>query len=566
VSSTTASSATTSDTSSASPSDTASTGGSTSGDPHGGVTLSDPAPLATTQGTQKLVVENNPHASLQQNFNQFNGNGFGYQLNMEAFFYEPLLVFNALKAQAAYKWLATDFAWNADGTSINFTIRDNVKFSDGTTLTGDDVAYTFQVMKDHIEMNRSGLPIDSATASGNTVTVKFTKPQFQNLYNIAGQTFIVEKKAYSSQSDPVKFADPTPVGTGPYTLGSFSPSGIVLKANPNYWGGKPPVPEVDIPAYSTNDVALQQLAAGKIDYAGNFISHIDQSFVAKDPAHNKYWFPAINTVNLVYNVSKPGLGDPLVRRAIAAGINRTSLSQQAEQGYQAPASSSSGLLLPNFEANVPAAYKNDIKPTPDQATVDTLMKQAGYAKGADGKWAKGGQKVTFKIEDPSAFTDYFDAAKIMAQDLQTAGFDASASGVDTAKWFADLAAGNFDTAIHWGTTSPSPYAQYAGWVDSSLVGSNRTGNYGGFKSPEADQALADYAKAATNAQAQTAIDALSKVVSEQAPITPLLYAAGWYEYNTKNYSGWVDKDNQYVDPSPNPANCMYLILHLKPNA
>ena len=57
-------------------------------------------------------------------------------------------MFNNLKADTAYPWLATDFAWNADGTPITFTLRDGVKFSDGTPLTADDVAYTFQVMKD----------------------------------------------------------------------------------------------------------------------------------------------------------------------------------------------------------------------------------------------------------------------------------------------------------------------------------------------------------------------------------------------------------------------------------
>jgi hypothetical protein len=46
-----------------------------------------------------------------------------------------------------------------------------------------------------------------------------------------------------------------------------------------------------------------------------------------------------------------------------------------------------------------------------------------------------------------------------------------------------------------------------------------------------------------------------------------MYAAGWYEYNTTNYgAGWVDKDNQYVDPSPNPTNVAFVILHLSPHS
>jgi hypothetical protein len=53
-------------------------------------------------------------------------------------------------------------------------------------------------------------------------------------------------------------------------------------------------------------------------------------------------------------------------------------------------------------------------------------------------------------------------------------------------------------------------------------------------------------------------------VSTQAPVIPLLYGAGWFEYTTKNYTGWPTQNDPYVDPSPNQANVEYVILHLKP--
>ena len=526
--------------------------------------------MPTKQGSKPLVVENNPIPSLQQDFNAFDANAFGYKLNVEGLFYEPLLMFNALQANAAYPWLATDFAWNTDGTSITFTLRSGVKFSDGSPLTADDVAYTFQVMKDHPAANRLGIPVASAKAEGtDKVTVSFTQPQFQNIYNIAGQTFIVKKSAYSASADPAKFADPTPIGTGPYTIGKFSAQGIQFKANSAYWGGNPAVPEVDAPSFSTADAALQQLAAGKIDYAGNFISNIDQSFVAKNPTNHKYWFPAINTVSLQFNVATgpAALKDVAVRKAISAGVDRTKVAGQAEQGYEAPATSSSGLLLPNFDSLLPAAYKNDLKAAPDPTAVTSLMTGAGYAKDGSGIWAKGGKEVSFAIEDPTAYTDYYQAAQIMASDLKAVGFDVKVSGVDANKWYADLAAGTFDTAIHWGNTGPSPYAQFEGWLDPALAqGSNASGDYGRFTDPTATAALAAYAKAGSAEQSAAAVNTLAKVMSDQVPVAPLMYAAGWYEYNTTNYSGWVTKTNQYVDPSPNPANVEYVILHLTPTS
>lgn len=536
---------------------------------HGGVTLIEGPPMPTTQGTKPITLENNPIPSLEQNFNAFDPNGFGYKLNIEGLFYEPMLMFNTLKANTAYPWLATDFAWNSDGTQLTFTVRDGVKFSDGSPLTPADVAYTYQVQKDNPATNRNGLPIESAKVTGSTVVITFSAAQFQNLYSIAGQTFIVKEAAYKAAGDASKFPDKNPVGTGPYKLGKFSPQGLVFTANDSYWGGKPPVPEVDVPSFSSADVALQQLVSGNIDYCGNFIPRIETTFVSKDPQHHKYWFPAINVVNLVFNVKTgpKALRDPKVRQAISAAIDRTKVSVQAEQGYEPPATSSSGILLPNFESLVPADYKNDLKASTDPATVDTLMKGAGYAKNGQGFWAKGGEAVAFSIEDPTVYTDYYQAAQIMADDFKKLGFNASVKGVDANKWYADLAAGTFDTSIHWSNTGPSPYSTFQGWMDPSIAtGSNASGNYGRFSDPTATKALASYAKAGTAEEAQTAIDALSKVMKEQVPVAPIMYAAGWYEYNTTNYGGWVTEQNQYMDPSPNPANCAYVVLHLTPNA
>jgi peptide/nickel transport system substrate-binding protein len=429
-------------------------------------------------------------------------------------------------------------------------------------------------MKDTPAANRNGLPIDSAKADGtNKVVVSFTAPQFQNIFNIAGQTYIVKKSAYSGAGDASKFADPKPIGTGPYTLAKFSPQGLTFKANPTYWGGKPPVPQVNVPSYSTNDVALQQLAQGNIDYAGNFVDQIKKTFVAKDPTNHKYWFPAINVVNLIFNVGPNGpkaLQDVAVRKAISAGIDRTKVAGQAEQGYEAPASSSSGLLLPNFAALLPDQYKNDLKSGIDAATVTSTLEGAGYKKDAKGFYAKGGNEVAFKIEDPSAYTDYYNAAKIMAADFQKLGINATASGVDANKWYADLAAGTFDTAIHWSVSGPSPYATYQGWLDPALSSGgnakNAPGNYGRFVNTDAKSALDAYAKAGSTDAAKTAVNTLAKVMNEQVPVAPIMYAAGWYEYNTKNYTGWVDANNQYMDPAPNPAGVAYVILHLKPKS
>lgn len=515
-----------------------------------------------------LVVENNPLPTMTDTFNPFAATSTGKSVNALALFYEPLLQFNNTKAGQYYPWLAKSFKWNSDGTAITFTLQDNVKWSDGQAFTADDVAYTFQLMQQNKALNYTGLPITGVTTSGtDTVTVTFSSAEYTNLYGIAGQTWIVPKHVWSAQTDPATFADPSPIGTGPYLMDKFTPQGFTLKANPSYWGGTPSVPELSFPAYASNTTALTALQKGEIDYTGNNIVDIQKNFVDKDPAHNHYFFPATNTVVLIPNVSKWPFSEQAVRLAVSAGVNRSQLSTQGETGYEPPATSSSGLLLPNFAANVPSNMQNDLKATSDADKVNSIMTAAGFAKNSKGFWAKGGKEVAFAVEDPTSYTDYYADAQIIAQNLKPLGFNVTVNGVTPDQWNADASAGTFDSMIHWGAGGPSAYAQYDGWLDSNLVsGKTASGDQGRWNDPATQTALKALAAAATPDAEQAAINTLAGIVSTQAPVIPLLYGAGWFEYSTKNYTGWPTKDNSYVDPSPNSANVEYVILHLKPAA
>jgi peptide/nickel transport system substrate-binding protein len=348
-------------------------------------------------------------------------------------------------------------------------------------------------------------------------------------------------------------------------MDKFTPQGFTLKANQSYWGGAPAVSKVSFPAYSYNDVALTALTQGEIDYGGNNVNNIEQNFVAKDSAHNHYFFPATNTVVLVPNVSKWPFNQQAVRLAVSAGVNRQQLSTQGETGYEPPATSSSGLLLPNFAANVPSTMQNDLKPGPDADKVNSIMTGAGFAKNSKGFWAKGGQEVAFQVEDPTSYTDYYADAQIIAQNLKPLGFNVSVNGVTPDQWNNDLSAGTFSSAIHWGAGGPTAYSQYDNWLDYNLVsGKTASGDNGRWNDPATQQALATFAAAATPEAQQSAINTLANIVSTQAPVIPLLYGAGWFEYTSKNFVGWPTKDNSYIDPSPNSAQVEYVILHLKP--
>lgn len=512
-----------------------------------------------------LTVENNPQPNFTDTFNPFAATSTGKSQNAEALFYEPLIQFNNTKAGTTYPWLADKYTWNADGTAITFAIHSGVKWSDGKPFTADDVAYTFSLMQTNKALNYNGLPITGVTSSGSNVTITFSSPQYTNIYAIAGQTWIVPKHIWSAQTDPATFTDPKPIGTGPYVMDKFTAQGFTLKANTSYWGGSPKVTKVSFPAYASNTVALTALQQGEIDYAGNDIDNIQTNFVGKDAAHNHYFFPATNTVVLVPNVTKWPFSDQAVRLAVSAGINRQQLSTQGETGYEPVATSSSGLLLPNFAANVPASMQNDLPAAPQPDKVTSIMTAGGFAKDSKGIWAKGGKEVSFNVEDPTSYTDYYADAQIIVQTLKPLGFAVSVDGVTPDQWNNDLSAGTFSSAIHWGAGGPTAFSQYDNWLDYNLVsGGTASGDQGRWNDPATQDALKTFAAAATPDAQQSAINTLANIISTQAPVIPLLYGAGWFEYSTKHFTGWPTQDNSYVDPSPNSAQIEYVILHLTP--
>jgi peptide/nickel transport system substrate-binding protein len=519
-------------------------------------------------GSTTLTIESNPVSPLTDSFNPFAQSSMANQVNATSLIYEPLFQWNITKADSYHPWLADSSTWNADGTAITFKVHAGVKWSDGTPFTAQDVAYTFDLEQQNSALNTLGLPIVSATATDDTTaTITFTSPQYTNLYAISGETFIVPQHVWKSQPDPVHWPDPAPIGTGPYTLDSFSPEGFTLKANAGYWQSAPKVSEVDFPAFVSNTTANQALDNGQLDWAGNYVTDIDQTYTAHDPAHFKYYFPATNTVVLVLNVDKAPFNDVAVRQAVNAGVDRTELSKTGESGYEPPATSSSGLLLPEFASQIPQGLANDLPAASDANEVTRIMTADGYAKDSRGMWAKHGKEVSFAIEDPESYTDYFTDATLISQELESLGFDVSVTGVTRDQWTSDLSMGSFDAAIHWGSGGPSPYQQYENWLDynvSAPLGQPANGDYGRYDNRAVQAALQAWAGTDDPARIAAQLGIIARAMSTDVPDVVLTYGAGWNEYDTAHFTGWPTAADSYVDGRPNNPWLEYTVLHLRP--
>jgi peptide/nickel transport system substrate-binding protein len=528
------------------------------------------------QGAPLVIVDNTGQV-FAQTFNPYVSTSLGVEDNMQSMTYEPLLEFNIMDpTQAPIPWLATAYAWSNGGKTLTFTIRSGVKFSDGTPMTASDVAFTFNLLIKNSTLASQApgptpLPVSAAAPNATTAVLTFSQPEYANLFLI-GSTYILPEHIWQSQSNPATYGDANPVGTGPYELASFSSQKVTFKQNPYYWQkSKVTVPEVIFPNYVSNTTANPALDSGQVGYAGNDVANVSSDYLSANPDNhtwtsNQPWFADNNVVTLWPNATKAPLNDPKVRLAVSAGINRQQLSAQGETDYEPPATSSSGLLLPTQGALLDPSYSNDISATSNSAKVSQILTSDGYTK-TGGKWMKNGQPIKFSIEDPSSYTDYATDAQLIANQLNAEGFEVSFDGVQATQWYTDLAAGNFDAIIHWSNQGPTPWDYFDYWMDNTLtapIGKPAGADFGRYSNPQVQTLLAQYAGTSSASAQQQALNALEGIVSTQAPVIPLLYGAAWYEYSTKDYTGWPTQSNQYIDPVPNAPYMEYTLLHLTP--
>ncbi len=128
---------------------------------------------------------------------------------------------------------------------------------------------------------------------------------------------------------------------------AFNQRQLTLKRNPDYWQADKIKVEklVFTKAEGGNQVENLKLAQGEYDMNAMFVPNIEQAYVARDPEHNQYWFPAGGAIGLGMNLQKAPFNDVEFRRAMAYAINREEIINKAQFGYVTQASQT-GLVLP----------------------------------------------------------------------------------------------------------------------------------------------------------------------------------------------------------------------------
>ena len=520
--------------------------------------------------TGTLTIDNESGGNWTCDFNPFNLSFISFSLGTV---YEPLVFVNTLQNAKEVPWLATSWTWSNGNKTLTFTIRKNVKFTNGTPLTAADVAYTFNLLKQNkvLDINAVWSVLSSVTQQGSDQVVMTFKTQaVPYFYYIADQVGIVSQKVWSKISNPVKYPDTNPIGTGPYTVSAktCSPQNISYKANPHYWvAGKPKIATVNYPAFLTNDTANTFLANGQAQWGSQFIPAIAK-FLHAQPAI-KWWFPPVANVSLFINLTNPLLKNVAVRQAMAYAINRQRASTLGEFGYE-PASNQTGIVTPTFnswlDSSQAAPFGNNYAYNPAKAI--KILTAAGFKRGADGVFAKNGQKLSFSIINNGGFSDWVNAVNVIVADLKAVGIQARAQDLSATTYQSKLYAGQYELGYGSETGGPSPYfelRQLLFSANSAPVGTPAGSNFERYSNAATDALINSYGSTTSTATQQQIVSKLELVMLKEVPVIPVTESVDWFQYDTGAFAGWPTPANPFAQPAAyNYPDWAQVMLSLTP--
>lgn len=339
------------------------------------------------QDTSSVVVAMGPTSEPEAGFDPAYGWGAGEHVH-EPLIQSTLTVTNTDLTIGCD--LATEYGASEDGLTWTVKIRDDVSFTDGEPLTAEDVAFTYNTVKEESTVNDFTM-LDYAEAVDDTTVLFHMTRAFSIWPYTMAVVGIVPEHAYDSAT-----YGSNPIGSGRYILKQWDRGQqVILEANPDYYGEAPKMKRVTI-LFMEEDAAFLAAKAGEVDLAYTSATYSDQqvegynlaSYASVDNRGFNLPAAGATTDQEGRTVGNDFTADVLVRRAINIGVDRQEMIDNVLNGYGSPAYSVCDQLPWYNEAS-------QVEYAPQEAA--DLLDQAGWVMGDDGVREKDGQKAELHL-------------------------------------------------------------------------------------------------------------------------------------------------------------------------
>lgn len=510
--------------------------------------------------------------------------------------WESLLTGSADEGSTAYGHLAESIELPADKMWVAFNLRPEARFSDGTPVTAEDVAWTYRTLLAH---GRPSMKIqyadvaDVAVEGPRRVVFHFRSNQNRDLPLMVGGLSVLPKHFFEGRDFERPLTD-APIGSGPYRVASFDLGrSITYQRDPNWWAANMPTgkgtnnfDQVRVAYFRDGTVSMEAFKAGQID--------IRSENVSKNWA-TAYEFPAVKAGQVIkrsfshhlpngiqgyaMNTRRPVFADRRVRQAIAimfdfewsnkalffgAYTRTTSFFSNSDLASSGLPDAGELALLEPFKAKLPA----EIFAAPFSVPVTdgsgnnreqmrqalALLKEAGWTIKDRKLVDANGQQMSFAIllDEPSLERPTLP----YTETLQKLGIDARVRMVDPAQYQRLTDDFDFDMTMMVYPQSDVPGNELRDYFSCAAAKAQGSSNVAGVCDPAVDTLVEKIVTAQTRPPLRDATRALDRVLLQNWYLVPnwgnLEFHVAWWDR-----FGWSDKpvreginfDSWWVDPA-----------------
>jgi len=323
---------------------------------------------------------------------------------------------------------------SADGLNWKLTLRDDVKWHDGTPFTAEDVKFTLELLvnPDFRSWRRTGhnLVRDLTVVSPTEITWRMESP-FAPYTAILASTFIVPKHAFEGADPNNAPFNNTPIGTGAFKWKNRVPGDhIELEANADYFGDGPYLERLVLKYIPEMTVLYTQLKTGDIDVlALQWISPDNYEEAKSLPDRVVEIIGAPFFEGLSLNLERPQFKDQAVREALYYAIDKQTIIDALYYGVPTPTESYMPRESYYYNADLPVQQY-------DLDKARALLDEAGWKPGGDGIREKDGVKLSFTCSTTSGNHLREQAQQFLQQSFREIG--------------VDMQIGNLPPAVMWG--------------------------------------------------------------------------------------------------------------------
>lgn len=366
-------------------------------------------------------------------------------------------------------WLAEKWSSSDDGLTWRIWLRPNATFHDGEPVSAASVR----------DVLVRQLPEYLGGSFEDLQEIRVVSDFELEVLLKRRSTFLLE-----GLEAPIRKSGPSIIGTGPFQPATGIGAGVEMRANPNYYAGKPSIDRVVFRRYPSVRAAWADLLRGRVDMlyqvGGDALDSLRSSTET-----NVFTFQRAYTHLVILNVQKPVLRDRSFRRALNAAIDRPSFVAEALKGRGSPAD---GPVWPYHWA------------------FDQQLPRFGYSP-TSVSTPTGRPHFTCMYSDPT----HERMALMLQQQLFAVGVDVSLEAVPFDQAIARVEAGDFDAWLADAGHGPTLIRPSLFWHSGAPY------NWGGFKSAEVDEALDTIRRSSTDDEYKAGVAAFQRAIIDDPP-------------------------------------------------